>query len=323
MLEIADDVIIEEQEEKQVDDEKQWCVYMHINNVNRKKYIGITSQDPENRWKNGKGYKSQTVFWNAIQKYGWNNFEHEIIFENLTIHEAKEKEVEFIALYKTNCNRYNHPSYGYNMTDGGDNIYEITLETRKKMSEVAKARLADPNNHPWTGRHHTEETKEKIRKTLTGKMVGENNPNFGNHKLAGENNPFYGKHHTEEAKEKLRKAHLGKKASEETKRKQSEMRKGYQSARANAVYCIELDELFWGQQNAVEKYGFNRCCIGDCCRGKQQSAGKHPITDEPLHWKYVYDQIGANGKKIYGAITLGYINEQRVIQYLENIKKGD
>lgn len=282
MLEIADDVIIEEQEEKQVDDEKQWCVYMHTNNVNRKKYIGITSQDPEDRWKNGKGYKSQTVFWNAIQKYGWNNFEHEIIFENLTIHKAKEKEVEFIALYKTNCNRYNHPSYGYNMTDGGDNIYEITLETRKKMSEVAKARLADPNNHPWTGRHHTEEAKEKSRK-----------------------------------------AHLGKKASEETKRKQSEMRKGYQSARANAVYCIELDELFWGQQNAVEKYGFNRCCIGDCCRGKQKSAGKHPITDEPLHWKYVYDQIGANGKKIDGAITLGYINEQRVIQYLENIKKGD
>lgn len=31
----------------------------------------------------------------------------------------------------------------------------------------------------------------------------------------------------------------------------------------------------------------------------------------------------ANGKKIDGAITLGYIDEQRVIQYLENIKKGD
>ena len=309
-----------EEVQKDTKEEKKWCVYMHINKLNGKKYIGITSGSPKKRWKNGRGYKGQTVFWNAINKYTWD----EIVINNLTENEAKEKEVELIALYKTNCNKYNHPSYGYNMTDGGDSTYDISLETRKKMSEVAKARLADPKNHPWTGRHHTEETKEKIRKTLTGKMVGEKNPNFGNHKLVGENNPMYGKHLSEETKEKMRQSYLGKKASEETRRKQSEARKGCQSARANAVYCIELDELFWGQQNAVEKYSFNRCCIGDCCRGNQKSAGKHPITGEPLHWKYVYDQIQKDGSVIPGAITLGYIVEKQVNDYFNNLKiKGD
>lgn len=55
-----------------------WCVYMHTNNINGKRYIGI-SQNPKRRWKNGNGYKTQ-LFGKAINKYGWDNFTHEILF---------------------------------------------------------------------------------------------------------------------------------------------------------------------------------------------------------------------------------------------------
>jgi len=46
--------------------ENEWQVYIHINKINNKKYVGITSEkDPNKRWKNGLGYKRQ-IFYKAI-----------------------------------------------------------------------------------------------------------------------------------------------------------------------------------------------------------------------------------------------------------------
>lgn len=300
----------------EVDDEKKWCVYCHTNKINGKKYFGITCVVPEHRWhKDGSGYKGQPHFWNAICKYGWDNFEHEILFNNQDFNSACQHERDLILRFKTN-----QAEYGYNQTEGGDCNYSVSKEAREKMSKAAKERLSDPTNHPWYGKHLPPETIAKIKNTLTGKMVGDKNPNFGNHKIAGVNNYFYGKHHTEETKQLLRDLHLGKKESVETKQKLSEMRKGYKNSNIKPVYCIELDEIFWGQQCAVDKYGFNRCCIGDCCRGKQKTAGKHPITGEPLTWIYVYDQTIKNGSVIKGAITLGYITNEQVNEYFNNLE---
>lgn len=56
-----------------------WSVYKHTNLINQKVYIGITSRKPSSRWGlQGKGYKDQPKFFNAIEKYGWENFKHEI-----------------------------------------------------------------------------------------------------------------------------------------------------------------------------------------------------------------------------------------------------
>ena len=84
---------------------KNWKVYVHTF-PNNKKYFGITCRDDPNiRWQNGKGYDkdSQSVMYNAIQKYGWDNVECEILFSGLSKKEAELKERELIALYKTNC----------------------------------------------------------------------------------------------------------------------------------------------------------------------------------------------------------------------------
>ena len=62
-----------------------YTIYIHRNKINNKLYIGQTCQTPEKRWDNGRGYKTSERFYNAIQKYGWNNFEHIILYTNLSL----------------------------------------------------------------------------------------------------------------------------------------------------------------------------------------------------------------------------------------------
>lgn len=87
-----------------------YIIYKHTSPSN-KIYIGITKFDPKYRWlNNGKGYKNQTVFFNAIIKYGWINFKHEILYKDLSKQEALDKEEELIREYKS----YDR-NYGYNI----------------------------------------------------------------------------------------------------------------------------------------------------------------------------------------------------------------
>ena len=53
----------------------------------------------------------------------------------------------------------------------------VTKEVRQKIAE----------SH--IGKKHTEKTREKISLSKKGKQCGKDNPNYGNHKLAGNNNP--------------------------------------------------------------------------------------------------------------------------------------
>ena len=70
-------------------------LYMHVC-PNGKKYIGITMQEPNQRWRDGKGYCKNKHFYNAILKYGWNNIQHIILFSDLTEDEANEIEEKLI-----------------------------------------------------------------------------------------------------------------------------------------------------------------------------------------------------------------------------------
>ena len=77
-------------------EERNYKLYVHISPSN-KRYYGITSTSTVQRWNNGKGYKTQ-YFYRAIKKYGWENFKHEILFDNLTKDEACLLEQCYIAL---------------------------------------------------------------------------------------------------------------------------------------------------------------------------------------------------------------------------------
>lgn len=92
---------------------KFYCVYEHVF-PSGKKYIGITC-DVKKRWKNGRGYESQTKISNAINKYGWDNIKHNIIVDGLSKEQAERLEEYLIAEFDTINN-------GYNSTIGGQNI---------------------------------------------------------------------------------------------------------------------------------------------------------------------------------------------------------
>lgn len=107
-------------------------MYVHTNKINGKRYVGITSKPKaEQRWREGRGYKENTHFYAAIQKYGWDAFEHDVLFDGLTADEAKSKEIDLIREWNTIDNRF-----GYNMTSGGDGTPGLhpSEETLKKLS---------------------------------------------------------------------------------------------------------------------------------------------------------------------------------------------
>lgn len=117
-------------------EERKWCVYVHENKINGKKYVGITKQIPKYRWKKGgKGYSStdNSYFYNAIQKYGWDNFNHEIIASNLTKEEADNFERTLIKeLELTNRDK------GYNIQNGGCISGVHSDEVKQKLSRMKK-----------------------------------------------------------------------------------------------------------------------------------------------------------------------------------------
>ena len=106
-----------------------YCVYVHINKINGKMYVGQTCQKPEKRWQNGGGYLNSTYFYHAIQKYGWDNFEHEIVASNLTQQEADNFERLLIEKLDT----LNHDK-GYNIRVGGANG-RLTQEHKNKIAK--------------------------------------------------------------------------------------------------------------------------------------------------------------------------------------------
>lgn len=124
---------------------------------NNKKYIGITKQNPIDRWGGGGGYYGQMVY-KPIKKYGWENIKHNILFSNLTKEDACQKERELIKEYNTT-----NILYGYNIGEGGECGCCISGEkhwtynksrpeaTRKKISESLKGRYISKKNP-----HHTE-----------------------------------------------------------------------------------------------------------------------------------------------------------------------
>lgn len=146
-------------------------------------YIGQTSlDDPNIRWQNGYGYKNCTVFWRAIQKYGWENFSHEIIEDNIeSLDLANKREAYWISHYHTWID--DPECHGYNSTTGGNSLlsevvkakisksllgHGATEATRKKFSENI---YHQPIYKYWVGKKRSSEMVDKILKTRNTKKV--------------------------------------------------------------------------------------------------------------------------------------------------------
>lgn len=232
-----------------------------------KNYIGqVYNRTPEERWGiNGSGYKpvkgkEPTHFYNAIQLYGWDNFNHKVLFsiECETLEELVFWLDEWEKYY---IEKYDSFKNGYNSTLGGRGCLGIT---------------------------HTKETRKKISDTLK-EYCGEKHHMYGK---TGEETPMYGKHHSEETKCKMSKTKKGKSIkphSEEHKLKIGNKVKGKQNGMAKSIICIETKQMFNTITDACQWCGTSNASFSIYFKGNSKSCGKHPITGEKLHWMY-YDE---------------------------------
>lgn len=226
---------------------KKYLIYRHSNKINGGIYIGQTCLEPIKRWgTNGEGYKKCPYFYRAIKKYGWDNFEHDILFESFIADEIDDKEQWWISYYKNIPNQI-----VYNLDSGGSVNKTHSKETRQKISNSLK------------GHKQSQEAKEKISKANKGRLSGKNNPN-------------YGKHLSVETRKKIANANMGRTHSEEVKKKFSEMRQGKKHPRALAILQYSLDGNFinkWDYiRQASNALGVDHSNISACCKGKQKTA---------------------------------------------------
>lgn len=129
--------------------ENNYKVYKHTT-PSGKIYIGITKQNVKDRWLNGKGYINNKHFYRAILKYGWNNIKHEILFNNLSLDEANNKEKELIKNFNL-TNRI----YGYNIQSGGNSftfsksslVCKIKDETGNKYNKLTALNFIERKNN--------------------------------------------------------------------------------------------------------------------------------------------------------------------------------
>lgn len=133
-----------------------YVVYIHTS-PSGKRYIGVTSQEVKKRWCGGRGYSKNKHFARAIDKYGWNNFSHEIVAVGLAKEDAENLEKSLIHRYRSNCKKY-----GYNIKDGGDTNGRHSEESKLLMSKNRKGKGTQLKN---------EETRRRMRENHKGGNV--------------------------------------------------------------------------------------------------------------------------------------------------------
>lgn len=236
-------------------------------------YIGITSWKPEKRWQNGRGYYKQSYFYNAIEKYGFNSFVHEILYSDLTKDEAEQKEIELIAKYQSN-NR----EFGYNIANGGNCIGTVSEETKRKISK------ANMGNQYGKGHILSDEHKRKISEAMKG-----NQHTKGLKMPEHVKRILFESRQNEEVRKKISIANTGKKQTDEHKRKNSESHKGLG---AKKVVCIETGIIYDSIKEAARAIGIKGTGhISACCRGDRETCGGY-------HWCYEEDYTKEKVKEL-------------------------
>lgn len=131
-------------------------LYRHIrHDKNEPFYIGIGS---DNVFKRAKTKKGRNEIWKKIASK--TTYDVEILFSDISTEYAKQKEIEFIALYGRIANK---DGILANLSGGGECYENPSLLTREKLSIATKG-----VNNPFYGKKHTKETREFLSKRQIG-----------------------------------------------------------------------------------------------------------------------------------------------------------
>lgn len=151
-------------------------IYVFRNKINKKIYIGKTTELFKLRFNEHK-YNAftkltKTYFYNALRKYGWDEFDKFVIYQTDYNNSKKEidkiiceKEKFYINLFRTDCS-----DFGYNLTSGGDGVcgYKFSEETKAQMS---KARSGE--NHWHYGKLNDYNSKKVLQFDLDFNFIKE------------------------------------------------------------------------------------------------------------------------------------------------------
>ncbi len=241
---------------------RQYVIYIHINPLdNNKVYIGLTKQKPQKRWVNGQGYKGSPYFYRAIQKYGWDNFQHKILFQFLTKQQAELKEKELIKQYQST-----NPIKGYNIKEGGASgprdftkIIEL-LKNNKKFGE---------------NRYNSKKVKCIETNDIFGSICQAER--WCNSTKVGECCRGERKHAGFHPKTKQQLSWCF--ANENEKVTILCHKEPNKVKRVKKIQCVETQQIYASASEASRKTGITTSNILRCCQGKRKSAGK-------LHWIY-------------------------------------
>lgn len=259
-------------------EDRKYLLYIHENKINGKVYVGITSKEnPEKRWLKGNGYKG-SYFYNAIQKYGWDGFEHKVLFRNLSQQEAFNLEKRMISDLKANDRKY-----GYNIADGGNFPGEAalkTLENLAKEREIKVVRLNDGKIYPSIVEA---EKDNNTYNSLIVKVCKKQRHNAGKMKNG---DPIFWSYWNEnlDVSKELEQRKILKNLSKYKNKSQK-------------VVCINTGEVFLSLKDAENKYGVWLENIIKCCKHKYDYAGKDK-NGFPLRWMYYFDYITENKETI-------------------------
>lgn len=267
-----------------------YTVYQHIF-PNGKRYIGVTRNSVEKRWGyRGYNYKSQVVG-RAIEKYGWDNIEHEVFAVCDTKEQAERLERWLVKHFDTT-----NPEHGYNILPGGDvSVNDATPEMRyklgngtrgrkhteeekRKISEGCKRKFNRPESNGCIGKKASEEAKDKMRKSRAEFLSDPENRQEQSKrssevmKVLWENEDFRRMALENLSKHRRKKGEY--KTSDETKRKQSEANKGKWVGELSPcslpVVCLTKDFEFVTRYGSVSEaarsVGVCTSNISKCCK---------------------------------------------------------
>jgi len=102
-------------------------IYVYINLINGKKYIGQTIQKINKRINAHKNSRDNLLLHNAINKYGINNF-------GVFAHQYPEEELDYNETFLIKELNAKKPN-GYNLEDGGNKNKHLHQDTKDKMSK--------------------------------------------------------------------------------------------------------------------------------------------------------------------------------------------
>lgn len=257
------------------------------------------------------GSSSNKDYWNDLEKFGKENFTREIIDWVYEDEVSTDKEnyyiIELHGLIKDGG--YNKAIWKNNHLD----LYDLMVGENHPF--YGKHHLAG-ENHPMYGKHLSEETKEKISKSLTGRtfvdLHGEEKAKEIKSKISrpGAKHHFYGKHHSEETKKKISEAHKGLKHTDESKKKMSASRKGHPGLKGEK-------NPWYGKPISEER----RRKISEANKGKKLSeetkrklseAAKKRYTEDPKNHPFYGRHHSEESKKKMSEMRKGKKLEDRV-----------